>query len=147
MENISTQQTSFLGMKVHGDGGFPTDTLTNDDDDERWPASFENFCSCMLHVEGEGAAACSVCIYYVLQYTTIIQYCSQLLRAASMKIQIQIQIHVFFCFSFGIRMMKKTCFLPLMSSVEQFCGLWIFFTWKEHIDFEGSRRIIIFWCT
>ena len=55
--------------------------------------------------------------------------------------------YMVFCFSFGIRMMKKTCFLPLMSSVEQFCGLWIFFTWKEHIDFEDSRRIIIFWCT
>ena len=46
-----------------------------------------------------------------------------------------------------IYMMKKKCFLPLMSSVEQFCGLWIFFTWKEHVDFEDSRRIIIFWCT
>jgi len=54
-------------MKVHGDGGFPTDTLTNDDDDERWPASFEIFCSCMQHVEGEGAAAvCSVCILLLL---------------------------------------------------------------------------------
>ena len=37
MENISTQQTSFLGMKVHGDGAFPTKTpwqmmmMMNDD--------------------------------------------------------------------------------------------------------------------